>query len=234
MRPVKDIRREKLALLEQKAIAENRAKGRVEFSKLINKSPAQIYQWLVQPDGDNAENSKRGIRDDTARAIEESLGLPRGWMDMEDAEAAAPGLHLVRQDEPRTVSLPYLADYIEPGGAHAVSLPRSLLATRLDLLEPQIRVAWKEADDMRGEIEVGDLVFVDTSKSETPPRHAGIYAVRLGKQSFIQRIKPISGGGYRLQGSGPDADTIDVYEDDLKALRVLGRVVAKLSRPTPL
>lgn len=234
MRPVKEIRREKLALLEQRAIEERRVKNRTEFGGLINKSAAQIYQWLLLPGGDHAENSTRGIRDDTARAIEQSLGLPAGWMDMEEGALAPSSIHSYAQSDGATVTLPYLADYIEPGGAHGVALPRALLAMRLDLLEPHIRVAWKEGDDMRGQIEVGDLVFVDMSKSESPPRHAGVYAVRLGKQHLIQRISFLAGGGYRLQGSARDADTIDMFEDDLKSLRVFGRVVAKLSRPVSL
>lgn len=229
MRPVKEIRRTKLAQLE------NEVGSRTELANRIGKDRAQIYQWLLDPGSDKAPNSKRGISDKVARQIEETFGLPRGWMDFDEPRA----LHLVEAPVPvvsaaGAVSVPFLADYIEPGGAHQVMFPRSLLRTRPDLLEPQIKVAWKEADDMRGEIEVGDLVFVDTSVVASPPRHDGVYAVRLGKQLFIKKVRSLGNGGYRLQGSKPTHDAIDLFENDLKGLIVLGRVVAKLTGPTQM
>lgn len=44
--------------------------NQAEFSRAINKAPAQINQWL---------NGYRNIGDGVAAQIETALGLPRGW-----------------------------------------------------------------------------------------------------------------------------------------------------------
>lgn len=214
MRPVRDIRRSRLAQLERESGTPAKLADR------IGKNRAQVYQWLAIPKGDD-DRSSREMSDDTARDIEQKLGLPVGWMDNDDIAA----------DQGEQVSIPILASHIEPGGAHTVTLPRQLFATRRDLLEPYIRVAWIHGDDMKGEIEVGELVFIDTRKSATPPVHDGVYAFTLGEVPLIKRIKKISKGGYRVQGSRPQKDAIDLFGQDLGALVVEGRVVSKMVTP---
>ncbi|HEZ1342616.1 TPA: helix-turn-helix transcriptional regulator [Neisseria meningitidis] len=49
--------------------------NQAEFSRAINKAPAQINQWL---------NGYRNIGDGVAAQIETALGLPRGWVDGKD------------------------------------------------------------------------------------------------------------------------------------------------------
>ncbi|WNL46521.1 S24 family peptidase [Dyella sp. BiH032] len=214
MRPVRDIRRSKLAQLERESGTPAKLADR------IGKNRAQVYQWLAVPKGDD-DRSSRDMSDETARDIEQRLGLPAGWMDNDDSPA----------DQGEQVSFAILASHIEPGGAHTVSFPRQLFATRRDLLEPHIRVAWIHGDDMKGEIEVGELVFIDTTKNATPPAHDGVYAFTLGEVPLIKRIKKISNGGFRVQGSRPQKDAIDLYGQDLSSLVVEGRIVSKLVIP---
>lgn len=92
MLPVDDIRLANLAALIQ------RRGGQRQLAELLDKAPAQISQWMTK-----APNSKTGkprvMRSDTAREIEERLGLPRGWMDQDHSMhvAAPPG---ARKNEP--------------------------------------------------------------------------------------------------------------------------------------
>jgi phage repressor protein C with HTH and peptisase S24 domain len=216
MRPVRDIRRSRLAQLQREVGSP------AELAERIRKHRSQVYQWLAEPEGEN-DRSWRAISDEIARHIEQVFGLPEGWMDNDDlAEVAGQSQH---------VSFAILASHREPGGAHAVSFPREMFDTRRDLLEPYISVAWIRADDMKGEIEVGELVFVDTRKDVTPPTHDGIYAFTLGGVPFIKRIKRIAKGGFRVQGSKPQKDAIDLYGRDLNSLAIEGRVVSKLVGP---
>lgn len=46
------------------------------FASAINRSPAQVNQWLT---------GVRGLGDGTCRVVESALGLPMGWMDFGDA-----------------------------------------------------------------------------------------------------------------------------------------------------
>ena len=74
MQPVETTRRQRLALLIQESGTQS------ALSEKIEKSPAQISQWL------NASlNSKTGkprvMSHGIAREIEEKLGKPSGWMD---------------------------------------------------------------------------------------------------------------------------------------------------------
>lgn len=214
MRPVRDIRRSKLAQLERESGTTSKLAVR------IGKNRSLVHQWLAVPKGDD-DRSSRDMSDETARDIEQRLGLPAGWMDNDDFPT----------DHGEQVSFAILASHIEPGGAHTVSFPRQLFATRRDLMEPHIRVAWIHGDDMKGEIEVGELVFIDTAKNATPPAHDGVYAFTLGEVPLIKRIKKISNGGFRVQGSRPQKDAIDLYGQDLSSLVIEGRVVSKLVVP---
>ena len=50
-----------------------------DFAQRIGKAPAQVNQWLTK-----RRNIGEGTRDD----IEDTLGLPRGWLDVDRSDAA--------------------------------------------------------------------------------------------------------------------------------------------------
>lgn len=87
MKPIRDIRRERLAEL----VAENR--GQSAVAEKLHKDKNQVYQWLQPADSP----ASRNISDRSARAIEMAFGRPRGWMDS-DASGPAPPSQSARLD----------------------------------------------------------------------------------------------------------------------------------------
>lgn len=71
MKGIKDIRRENLLFLVDKA------GGQAELARKLNRDRNQVYQWLLDPENKAA----RGITDKTARMIEKACGLEHGSID---------------------------------------------------------------------------------------------------------------------------------------------------------
>jgi transcriptional regulator with XRE-family HTH domain len=70
VKPVGDIRRENLAALVE------REGSQAAFARRIGKDKNQVNQWL-------GRKGARNISSETARDIEDKLGLGRGWLDTE-------------------------------------------------------------------------------------------------------------------------------------------------------
>lgn len=74
MKTISEIRREKLAALV------TQHGSQTKLAEIIGKSPAQVSQWLMPPES----RSQRAIGNNSARDIEEKLGLPHGYLDQDD------------------------------------------------------------------------------------------------------------------------------------------------------
>lgn len=73
MQTIEEVRRARLAILEQEAGTQT------ALSDKIGKSPAQISQWKNA--SVSASGRERAMSSDVAREIERKTGKPRGWMD---------------------------------------------------------------------------------------------------------------------------------------------------------
>lgn len=115
MKPATEIRRDNLrALVRQSG-------GVARFSERINRSPAQVSQWLnAAPD--HKTGKPRAIGDKSARHIEQSIGLPHGWLDHQ---------HQPPHAAPAAVSEPPVHYQPRNNGAP----PHDLQATLDDLIE---------------------------------------------------------------------------------------------------
>ncbi len=78
MRPIDQVRRQRLAALVEEA------GGQSALAAKIGKDKNQIYQWLA----DTSEAQSRNIGTRSARAVEEAMGRPEGWLDRDDALGA--------------------------------------------------------------------------------------------------------------------------------------------------
>ena len=74
MKTIEETYRERLLMLSKEY------GGQTELSKRIDKSPAQISQW-INGSADSKTGKARSMKSDTAREIEVALKLPRGWFD---------------------------------------------------------------------------------------------------------------------------------------------------------
>lgn len=175
----------------------------------------------------NYELGTRQPRLSELPVLAKALGISvSGFFELDDAENS----HTEHAEG--IVQLRFLASYIEPGGSHTLTLPRRLFHRRLDLLRPEIRVIWMESDEMRGEIERGDLIFIDPTTTSFPPEVDGIYAIRLGTTGMplINRIRAKGDGGYQLRGSKASGNSMDIYGEHIKALQIEGLLVGALHR----
>lgn len=110
-----------------------------------------------------------------------------------------------------------------PQHTHHIDIYSSLLRNNLRLLEPHVRVAEFVGEAMRGKIEDGDLCFVDTRV--TAFEQDDVYACQMGRFALIRRITKLATGVLRLQGTKPHEDSFDVLEEEMKSLRIRGRVI---------
>ncbi len=214
--------------------------NQAEFSRAINKAPAQINQWL---------NGYRNIGDGVAAQIETALGLPRGWMDGKD-DPGPPTMPLINPDLPHEVKdihrpmtwssndplpdddyifVPYLKESCFKGGAGAFEIPdyngyrlpfgKSTLK-RKGINPDNVFCCTLTGDSMEEKIAEDAAIAVDTG--ETTIRDGKIYAF---SQDGMFRVKylirqPGNSVLIRSHNSG-------FYPDEtapLDSLNVIGRV----------
>lgn len=214
--------------------------NQAEFSRAINKAPAQINQWL---------NGYRNIGDGVAAQIETALGLPRGWMDGKD-DPGTPTMPLINPDLPHEakdihrpmmwssndplpdddyVFVPYLKESCFKGGAGAYEIPdyngyrlpfgKSTLK-RKGINPDNVFCCTLTGDSMEEKIAEDAAIAVDTG--ETAIRDGKIYAFA---QDGMFRVKylirqPGNSVLIRSHNSG-------FYPDEtapLDSLTVIGRV----------
>lgn len=82
MKPIRDVRRERLALL----VAHHG--GQSAIATRLGKDKNQVYQWLLTADN----KASRNISDTTARAIEAAFELGSGWMDQPVTSDSSSGI----------------------------------------------------------------------------------------------------------------------------------------------
>nr|GAT43712.1 predicted protein [Mycena chlorophos] len=99
-----------------------------------------------------------------------------------------------------------------------VDIPSSLLHEDISLTVPSVRGFINPTDAMRGEIEKGDLCFVDTALREVAAE--GIYAYKLGGVAMVRKIQIRGKDALRIQGTKPHEDALDLEGDELQDLEI--------------
>jgi hypothetical protein len=123
------------------------------------------------------------------------------------------------------VRFEYLAGYSkEPG--QFVDIPQVLLANMRDLTAPTIRVLVNPTDALRGEIERGDLIFVDTAVDAVDGD--AVYVYKLGGMAQVRRFQIRGTGVLRLIGTHSYEDSIELSGSELQGLEIGGRVIGKM------
>lgn len=150
--------------------------------------------------------------------------LGRGSADVVDLDSS--DVPPSRLGPPGTVRIHFLKGF-SAERARFIDIPSSLLRDDPEILSPTVRALINPSDAMRGEIEKGDLVLVDTAVHSVSAE--GIYAYKLGKIPFVKRIQIRGTGVLRLQGTKPHEDSFDLSGAELDQLEIGGRVVGTLS-----
>lgn len=231
MKDIDDIRRSNLHVLEQEA------GGPSEIAKAIGMSPAQFINLR-----DGAKDSKtgkpRGMRKETARRIEEAVGKPAGWLDVEHLGTLAGvlGSHATQQVSPREPA--YEIPQFDTGGAMGGGL---VLQD-----QPGVIQSWKVSpewlrrnvkgynsaknlcivtgfgDSMRPLFNPGDPLLVDTSINTVD--FDSIYFFRVDNEGFIKRLQRIPGEGLRVLSANRDNYEPWTIKPDMD-FQVFGRVL---------
>lgn len=109
------------------------------------------------------------------------------------------------------------------------SLPvsRLWLAACVDAAPSDVRFAVAHDDSMQGEIEKGDLAFIDTTVRSVNAE--GIYAFTYFGVPHIKRGQVVGKDSLRFTGTRPYTNSIPVEGDELEGLVIIGKIFASLS-----
>jgi phage repressor protein C with HTH and peptisase S24 domain len=119
----------------------------------------------------------------------------------------------------------YLAGYAQEHSPF-VDIPYSLLRSNADLLSPSVRIYPMPNDSMRGEIEQGDFVFVDTSVDRIEVD--GTYAYKIWGKPQVRRVQVRGKDKLRFRGTREFEDSHELSGKELEDLEIGGRVVGSI------
>ncbi|QAU22867.1 hypothetical protein EO087_01750 [Dyella sp. M7H15-1] len=229
-----DIRHRNVRLLVQALDKEaggtgKRSGGMAMFADRLQKQPAQVTHFA------GARPIKR-IGSKIAREVDSAFGHPPGWLDTPHwqeseyiAAADRSSSEYVATKQPTTlpqhVQIPYLEGY-DSQRTGSITIPLQLLQHDPTLMSRDIRALINPEDNMAGEIEQYDLVFVNAAVRKF--ERDGIYAYKLGDIPHIRRIQDMGGGQLRFVGTRSYEENFVLSGESLNDLHIGGRVIGRL------
>jgi len=156
----------------------------------------------------------RSIGERLAREIEQKMGLPAGWMDL---DSGAPSerfstIPIISLDNmSQTIEKLFLSDRVLN---KSIDTPTSIHA---------VRGLYMPSKEMQPAISQDDILLVDTG-CETYPKD-GVYVIRANKSVFVRRVRRLLTGNIRISA---DADADSAVEVSPSEYRPAGRVVGML------
>ncbi|WP_245190644.1 S24 family peptidase [Kingella negevensis] len=223
MKTIEETYRERLILLvkefgSQQALAE-----------IIDKSTSQISQWLTGAP-DSKTGKPRSMKSDTAREIEAKVGKPRGWFDQPINPATEIEIEpKIREDQIRFELLNVKAslgpgiensEYIEV--VDYITVAKKWANRNLGSNLNKIRVITAKGDSMKGTIDNGDVIFVDTSVNFFDGD--GIYVIAYKDGLKAKRLTLLSTGTLRIISDNTAYPVEDINEEDIENITICGRV----------
>lgn len=236
MLPVDDIRLANLATLIEKN------GGQRPLADRLEKAPAQISQWITR-----APNSKTGkprvMSSETAREIEDRLGLPLGWMDKDHATTPAGARPIAewdgQSDLPDThQAMQRIEVYLSAGNGCSVAEaePPTYLTPNVFRADFMRSAGWSpkthfsmyvRGDSMEPTIPDGSTVVVDVSDQEPKGTKSQVFAIMVDDEPRLKRLLKLPTGAVRVSSDNPSPNypAFDVGPESRKDLKVIGRVV---------
>lgn len=145
--------------------------------------------------------------------------------DLESSPDSRPGDRMVRIAA--ATEIPSAgADRLNPlAGFGALPVSAAWLALVSEADPADVRFAYQHDDSMQGEIEKGDLVFIDTSVRKVAAE--GIYAFTYFGMPHIKRGLVVGKDSLRFTGTR-SFNSIPVEAEELDGLEIIGKVFATL------
>jgi phage repressor protein C with HTH and peptisase S24 domain len=182
----------RIARLKQFAKTRN-VDGPVELGKLIGRKPNQVSNLL---------HGRASFGEKLARSIEESAGMPVGWLDNTDEGAHIPtvipsadddlvirqydvrgsmGVGVLLRDQPGVIHSWHVTPEWIQKNVHNVTSPSNLA------------IVTGFGDSMKPMYNPGDPLLVDTGVKAV--EFDGVYFFRIGDEGFIKRLQRVPGEG---------------------------------------
>jgi hypothetical protein len=169
------------------------------------------------------ELHRRNLGEELARRIEEAVGLPRQWFDQPhgaDADAS-----ITIPAHPIDASL---AGVLKASPV-TMTVARSWLTDRLvGMTAPEnVFIATLSTGVLAPQISAGDLILVDGGVKSFVDD--GVYILVSKEGAFVRGVRKALSGGFQLvTGSGSES------VDTLKGIKVVGRLLRRVSLDSPL
>ena len=222
MKTIEETYRERLLMLSKEY------GGQTELSKRIDKSPAQISQW-INGSADSKTGKARSMKSDTAREIEIALKLPRGWFDqpVESAHTtpqkgyiqltlldikAEAGNGFDNNDYPKSVKL--------------IEVSEKWAKNKLGHNLESISVITASGDSMQPTFNSGDWLFVDQAINFYEDE--GVYVYMSTEGLKVKRLQKLINGELLIISDNPNYTSETLKSHEIDSIKICGKVVTTL------
>ena len=222
MKTIEETYRERLLMLSKEY------GGQTELSKRIDKSPAQISQW-INGSADSKTGKARSMKSDTAREIEVALKLPRGWFDQPvESENTTPQegyIQLTLLDIKAEVGNGFdKNDY--PKSVKLIEVSEKWAKNKLGHNLESISVITASGDSMQPTFNCGDWLFVD--KATNFYDEDGVYVFMSSSGLKVKRLQKFVSGELRIISDNQKYKSEVIEDNEFNSIKICGKVVATL------
>lgn len=226
MKTIEETYRERLQMLITKHGSQT------DLGKLIDKSPAQISQW-INGSPDSKTGKPRSLKSDTAREIEKALDLPRAWFD----QPVTVDLPASNRDEvPNGYIRLKLLDISAAAGNGKFNIDFPEYVRLIDVQEnwarkhlgknlQRISIITASGDSMYPTFADGDLLFVD--KSIDFYDNEGVYVIATAGGVKVKRLQVLTNGDLKIISDNKSLYESEVLsKDSLNDIKICAKVTA--------
>lgn len=224
MKTIEETYRERLSLLIKEYGSQN------ELAEAIGKSASQISQWL-NGTKESKTGKPRSFKSETAREIEEKLGKPHAWFDQPiesvvqiDNSSAVPDgyIRFAVMDAPANLGqgIESSGDYVEI--VNFVAVAEAWAKRNLGGSLNKIQVITGIGDSMKGTIESGEILFVDTAVNYYDGE--GIYVIHTPNGRRAKRLQMLQNGSLKIISDNKQYESETISGAELEQLHIFGKL----------
>lgn len=222
MKTIEETYRERLLMLSKEY------GGQTGLSKRIDKSPAQISQW-INGSADSKTGKARSMKSDTAREIEIALKLPRGWFDQ-----PVESVHTTPQEGYIQLTLLDIKaeagngfdnnDY--PKSVKLIEVSEKWARNKLGHNLKSISVITASGDSMQPTFNSGDWLFIDQATNFYEDE--GVYVYMSTEGLKVKRLQKLVNGTLLIISDNSKYNSEALKSHEIDSIKICGKVVATL------
>lgn len=222
MKTIDETYRERLVMLSKQY------GGQTGLSKLIDRSPAQISQW-INGSADSKTGKARSMKSDTAREIEIALNLPRGWFDQPiNAELSPPheGYVQLKLLDIKAAAGDGAINAEYPESVQMVEVSEKWARKNIGNNYKDISIITASGDSMQPTFNCGDWLFVDQAVKFY--EDDGVYVFMSGAGLRVKRLQKLINGELKVISDNQKYKSETLECNELNSIKICGKVVATL------